>query len=91
MDEYKQSDCMKARNHTLLCIVKQTSTRFFLIRPQQQECYIEPDDQSRRHGGARSLGEFLPGSTKTDTGPPSFWSPRRNLYSFFIVIRIEKK
>jgi len=28
--------------------------------------------------------EILPGGTTTDTGPPSFWGPCRNLYSLLV-------
>jgi len=31
---------------------------------------------------AGTLREILPG--KTDTGPPSFWAPRQNLYSLLV-------
>jgi len=33
---------------------------------------------------AGTLREILPGGTKTDTGPPSFWAPRQNLYSLLV-------
>jgi len=45
-DVYKQSDCITARNHTLVDFLHLSRNKymFFLLVPQMWKCYIEPDD-----------------------------------------------
>ena len=53
-DESKQYDCIKAGNLMLLDlgIVQETGMHSFSIRPQKQECCIEPDDYYHSLGTA---------------------------------------
>jgi len=44
-DEYKQSDCIKARNHTLLDFLHLSRNGYLYLRSRASKvgCYIEPD------------------------------------------------
>lgn len=64
-----------AKNEPIMKLHNETSTRERGITQKRNLWLGRPTGHLR---------EILPGGTKTDTGPPSFWGPGQDLYSLFV-------